>query len=260
MSNSLDAPTARVAARQRLVLVPGLMCDRTMWRDAMAELEPSVVTWVANLRDLDRIETMAAALLAEAPAGPFALAGHSLGGRVALEVLRQAPQRVERLALLDTGWQPRPPGRAGEEERDRRYDLVTLARREGMSAVARRWLPGMLHPRRLGSALERELSAMVERCSPEAFAAQTEALLNRPDADALLGTVACPTLVLCGRDDTWSPLARHEELARRIPGAKLVVVDDCGHMSTVEQPARVTAALVEWLGYRPTTDPLAATQ
>jgi pimeloyl-ACP methyl ester carboxylesterase len=244
---------ARVAAGQRLVLVPGLMCDSTVWRDAMVELAPSVMTWVANVHDLDRIETMAQALLAGAPTEPFALAGHSLGGRVALEVLRQAPQRVERLALLDTGWEARPPGLAGEEERDRRYNLVALARREGMSAVARRWLPGMLHPRWLGSALERELTAMVERCSPEAFAAQTEALLNRPDAGALLGAVACPTLVLCGRDDAWSPLARHEELARRIPGAKLVVVDDCGHMSSVEQPAAVTAALVEWLGHKPSS-------
>jgi pimeloyl-ACP methyl ester carboxylesterase len=200
---------------------------------------------------LDRIEMMAQTLLAEAPPGAFALAGHSLGGRVALEVLRQAPHRVERLALLDTGWQARPSGPAGEEERERRYDLVALARRAGMSAVARQWLPGMLHPRRIGSALERELSAMVERCSPEAFAAQTEALLNRPDAGALLGTVACPTLVLCGREDAWSPLARHEQLARLIPGAKLVVVDDCGHMSSVEQPAAVTAALVDWLGSAP---------
>ena len=106
-------------ASQRLLLVPGLMCDALVWRHAMAELGPSVMTWVPNVPDLDRIETMARALVAEAPAGPFALAGHSLGGRVALEVLRQAPHRVERLALLDTGWQALPPGTAGGEERQR---------------------------------------------------------------------------------------------------------------------------------------------
>jgi pimeloyl-ACP methyl ester carboxylesterase len=239
------------AVRQRLVLVPGLMCDSTVWRHAMATLELSATTWVANVHEFDRIETMARALLAQAPWGRFAIAGHSLGARIALEVFRMAPERVERLALLDTGWQALPDGAAGDEERRRRYELVALARRKGMVAVARRWLPGMLHPRQLGSALHRELAAMVERCSPDAFAAQVEALLARPDAGTLLDSVDRPTLVLCGRDDAWSPLAHHEEIALRIRGARLVVVEDCGHMSTVEQPSAVTAALADWLSWTP---------
>jgi pimeloyl-ACP methyl ester carboxylesterase len=227
------------------------MCDYDVWRPLMAELGPSVMGWVTTVQGHNRIETMARELLAEIPGGPFALAGHSLGGRVALEMLRQAPDRVERLALLDTGWEALPKGPAGEEERARRAELVRRARREGMAAVARQWLPAMLHPRQLDSPLQRELASMIERCQPGAFAAQVEALLHRPDAEGLLGTIQCPTLVLCGRQDAWSPLARHEELARRIPGARLVVIDDCGHMSSVEQPAAVTRALLDWLGWKP---------
>jgi pimeloyl-ACP methyl ester carboxylesterase len=227
------------------------MCDYAVWRPLMAELGPSVMGWVTTVQGHNRIETMARALLDEIPGGPFALAGHSLGGRVALEVLRQAPDRVERLALLDTGWEALPKGPAGDEERARRAELVRRARREGMAAVARQWLPAMLHTSQLDSPLQRELASMIERCQPGAFAAQVEALLHRPDAGGLLGAIQCPTLVLCGRQDAWSPLARHEELARRIPGARLVVIDDCGHMSSVEQPAAVTRALLDWLGWKP---------
>ena len=156
-------------------------------------------------------------------------------------------ERVSRLALLDTGWQPRPAGPAGAAEAAQRLELVALARDAGMRALAERWAPGMLHPRRLGTPVHAAVLAMVERRTPEEFARQVQALLERPDAAGVLDAIACPTLLLCGRDDQWSPLARHEQMAARIAGARLVVVDDCGHMSTLEQPEAVTAALADWL-------------
>lgn len=235
----------RAAARPWLVLAPGLACDGQTWAEVMPALPARCV--VAEGRVQHDIGAMAETLLAEAPAERFALAGHSLGGRIALEVLRRAPQRVERLALLDTGWLPHRADEAGRHEQAQRETLVALARREGMRAVAEAWAPGMLHPARLGGPVHEAVLAMVARQSPERFAAQQAALLARPDASALLATIACPTLVLCGRQDSWSPLVRHQEMAARIAGAQLAVVDDCGHMSPMEQPAAVAAALAAWL-------------
>jgi pimeloyl-ACP methyl ester carboxylesterase len=226
-----------------LVLVPGLACDAAVW----AGLALPMPAWVAEGGLQADIGAMAEALLRDAPAGRFALAGHSLGGRIALEVVRLAPQRVSRLALLDTGWQPRPTGEAGQREQAQRLALVSLAQAEGMRAMAAQWAPGMLHPACLGGAVHEAVLAMVARQSVQRFAAQQAALLARPDASAVLGAIRCPTLVLCGRQDAWSPLPRHEEMAARIAGAHLAVVEDSGHMSPMEQPAAVAAALSAWL-------------
>jgi pimeloyl-ACP methyl ester carboxylesterase len=181
------------------------------------------------------------------PPGPFALAGHSMGGRVALEVLRQAPARVARLALLDTGYQGLDPGAAGVEERRGRERLLHLARTEGMRAMGRQWARGMVHPSRLDTPLFEAVLQMIERKTPDIFAAQIEALLGRPDATPLLATIRCPTLILCGRDDAWSPLSRHLEMQAAIAGAQLGVIEDSGHMTTMEQPDAVTQHFVRWL-------------
>lgn len=231
-----------------LVLVPGLACDATAWQPLLPALEAHARPWVPPPQVLQSIGDMADALLRDAPAAQFALAGHSLGGRIALEVLRRAPERVLRLALLDTGCQALAAGEAGEAERAHRQALVTLAREAGMRAMGERWSLPMLHPARLQTAVHEEVLAMIERQSVARFAAQQEALLARPDHTALLDTIACPTLLLCGREDGWSPPARHEEMASRIPGARLVVVDDCGHMCTMERPHEVGQALLDWLG------------
>jgi pimeloyl-ACP methyl ester carboxylesterase len=230
-----------------LVLVPGLLCDDSVWRPQIHGLADRAHCWVAPNGGHDSLPALAAELLRQAPAERFALAGHSMGGRIALEVMRQAPERVERLALLDTGWQPRPLGDAGEAERHQRLSLLAVARESGMAEVARRWLPGMVRPEAHGSAVYGQMQAMVQRHTPEQFAAQVQALLDRPDAADVLARVACPSLVLCGRDDQWSPPDRHAAMARLIPNARLVLVPDCGHMSTLEQPEAVTAALADWL-------------
>ncbi|KLB29472.1 alpha/beta fold hydrolase, partial [Xanthomonas hortorum] len=134
------------------------------------------------------------------------------------------------------------------QEHAQRGALVELARRDGMQALARQWLPPMLHPDRHDDAeLMQALVAMVMRQTPQSYAAQVTALLNRPDAAPVLAQVHCPTLLGVGRQDSWSPLERHQDMARQIPHAQLVVFEHSGHMTPVEAPAAVSAALRDWL-------------
>lgn len=225
--------------RSTIFLLPGLLCDQTMWSDQSDALAEGADVVIPDFRFVDSFSTMAQLVLDAAP-DRFSVAGHSMGGRVALEVFRMAPERVERIALLDTGVHPRGPA-----EQAKRQELIDLAYSEGMAALAARWLPPMLHPNH--SALLEPLTEMVKRSTPESFENQQRALLNRPDARTVLPAIQCPALVLCGKQDTWSPVAQHEEIAAAIAGAKLVVIDECGHMAPAEQPAQVTAALREWM-------------
>jgi pimeloyl-ACP methyl ester carboxylesterase len=230
-----------------LVLLPGLLCDRAAFEPLSPILAPHARCVVAEYASEPSIEAMAAKALAVAPPR-FALLGHSMGGRVALEIVRRMPQRVERLALLDTGYQPRAAGETGEPERVQRMALLDLARREGMRAMGTRWVQPMVHPdRRVDRELIDAILAMIERCTADQFAAQIGALLARPDATDVLARIDCPTLVLCGRDDGWSPLARHAELQRCIRGSSLAVIDRCGHMAPMERPEAVAREIVAWL-------------
>jgi pimeloyl-ACP methyl ester carboxylesterase len=214
-----------------------------VWAPQIPALSELGEVHVAELWGLRSFPDMARKVLEETGDRPLAVVGHSMGARVALEMWRLAPERIARLALLSTGFHgPRP------EERAKRMALVELGQREGMAAVAARWLPPMLHPDRArGGKLMAELTAMVCRATPESFEGQQIAGLERPDATDYLARIACPTLVLVGRQDGWSPVPQHEEMARRIPDAELVVVEDSGHMVSVEQPEAVTAALLHWL-------------
>jgi pimeloyl-ACP methyl ester carboxylesterase len=228
--------------RPTLYLLPGLLCDASAWTHQQRDLADLATIKIANFYGFHSLTDMARAVLMDAP-GPFALAGHSMGARVALEILRLAPDRVERLALLDTGIHPRRPGEA-----EKRQELVDLARTEGMAALAERWLPPMVHPdRRNDTALMQGLTEMVCRATPEIFAGQVRALLDRPDGAACLSTIACPTLVACGRQDAWSPLEQHETITACVRHATLTVFEDSGHMAPVERPTAVTAALRRWL-------------
>jgi pimeloyl-ACP methyl ester carboxylesterase len=195
-----------------------------------------------SFQGFDSITGMAAHLLEQAPAG-FSLAGHSMGGRVALEAYRLAPQRIERLALLDTGYGP-----AAEDEWEKRGVLVRRALAEGMDAIAETWARPMIAPSRQQDAeLLDNILRMVGRMSGEIYAGQTRALLTRPDATSVLATIRCPTLILCGKQDGWSPPKRHQRMAELIPDSQLRLIDDCGHMSTMERPAEVSALLQEWM-------------
>ena len=239
--------TDRATDRPTLLLLPGLLCDRASWMPAAALLGEGVDCRVPDYSAESSLAAMAEVALAAAPAR-FAIAGHSMGGRVALEVLRRAPERVTRLALLDTGYRGRPDGSAGDDERARRYALLGLAREQGMRAMGREWLRGMVHPARLGdAALVGAVLDMIERQTPDRYAGQIEALLARPDVSGLLRSVRVPTLVACGLQDAWSPLAQHEELAALAPASRIVTFDDCGHMAPMERPVAVAAALDAWL-------------
>lgn len=128
------------------------------------------------------------------------------------------------------------------------HRMVALARERGMRAMGLTWVRGMVHPSRLSdSALMAAILDMIDRRTPDFYAAQIRAMLGRPDATAVLPQIHCPTLVLCGREDTWSPLERHRRLAALIPASTLTIIEDCGHMSTLEQPDAVNAALRWWL-------------
>lgn len=236
-----------MADRPALVLLPGLMCDRAVWAAQVEGLSATHDCIVPHYGTLDSLAAMAAQVLREAPPGQLAVAGHSMGGRIAFEMWAQAPQRIERLALLDTSYHPLPEGEDGERERAGRYALLEIARTQGLRPMAREWARGMVHADHLGTPLFEAVLDMFERSSVAAFAAQIEALLARRDATALLATITVPTLVLCGRDDAWSPPARHAFMHARIAGSTLVVIERCGHMSTMESPAAVTAALRDWL-------------
>jgi pimeloyl-ACP methyl ester carboxylesterase len=230
-----------------LVLLPGLMCDQTVWADQINALEGIADTSVADYGHLNSLPAMAAAALKTAP-GKFALAGHSMGGRIAMEMFRQAPDRITHLCLMDTRHQPLPPGEPGEKEKAGRYALLEIASKQGTRAMGEEWVKGMVHPDRLeDSTLINAILDMFARKGPDIFEAQLTALLNRPDAGMLMSQIHCPTLILCGRQDAWSPLEWHEAMAREIPGATLAAMDRCGHMSTMERPAEVSAALREWL-------------
>jgi pimeloyl-ACP methyl ester carboxylesterase len=232
-------------------MLPGLLCDRAAW-----QLQSEALSDVATCTSIewgheDSLEEMARTALRQAP-GRFSLAGHSMGGRVALEVLRLAPQRVARIALFDTGYQARPQNAAGEEEERGRLKLLAVARSEGMRAMATQWLPPMIHPdRRSDLALVNTVIDMFARKTPEIFAAQIRALLGRPDATTVLEQIRCPALLVTGREDGWSPPARHAEMAAKIPGSQLLVIPECGHMSTLERPDEVTLALRQWLAVHP---------
>lgn len=185
---------------------------------------------------------MARRALEEAPPR-FSLVGHSMGGRVALEVYRFAPERVERIALLDTGVHPTAPGEASK-----RRALADLGRQEGMAALVDAWLPPMVHPaRREEETLMEALRLMCIEAGLETYERQIDALIARPDPTSMLSSITCPALVATGRQDEWSPPEQHEEIAAAIADATLTIFEDCGHMSPAEAPEALNAALEEWL-------------
>lgn len=225
-----------------LLLLPGLLCDAALWAHQVRHLGAGRDVTVADLRRDDTLPAMAARVLATAPAR-FALAGLSMGGYLAFELLRQAPGRVARLALLDTGARPDTA-----EQRTRRRVLLDLSRRGQFKGVTPRLLPSYIHPERVAEEpLAGVVMAMAERCGHETFLRQQHAIMQRPDSRPLLAAIAAPTLVVCGREDAATPLALSEEMAALIPGARLAVIEECGHLSPLERPQAVTALLGLWL-------------
>ena len=226
-----------------LVLVPGLLCDAQLWQPQIENLTDIADIWIADHTRSDTMAGVARDVLADAPFASFALAGLSMGGYIALEIMRQTPQRVTRLGLLDTSARAELP-----QQTQRRMDLIALAGRGEFPEVTEILLPLLMHPSRLEqAALANVVRSMANSIGEEAFVRQQKAIMSRSDSLGLFPAIDCPTLVLCGRQDALTPLARHQEIAAGIKGARLEVIEDCGHLSTLERPAEVNAALRRWL-------------
>lgn len=225
-----------------LLLVPGLLCDAALWRHQAEHLGDIADISVGETTRDETMPAMAQRVLEHAPP-VFALAGLSMGGYVCLEIMRQAPERVRRLALLDTAAIADDAAR-----RKQRQDLITLAETGKFKGVTPRLLPLLIHPGRLDdAALTGEVMEMAGRVGKAAFLMQQKAILSRTDSRPGLGAIDVPTLVLCGRQDALTPVARHAEMASAIPGARLGVIEDCGHLSTMERPEAATALMRDWL-------------
>lgn len=225
-----------------LLLLPGVLCDGALWQHQTETLRDIADITVADLTREDQAGLAAQRLLAQAPE-EFALAGLSMGGYVALEIMRQAPDRVMRLALIDTSARP------DTHEKIRfRQELIDLARTGQFKGVTPRLLPQLIHPDRLDDRpLTEAVLAMAERVGRDAFLAQQRLLMNRPDSRHDLGLIHCPTVVICGRQDGLTPLADSEEMAEKVRRGRLVVIEECGHLSTMERPQAVSAVLRYWL-------------
>ncbi|MEP4547031.1 MAG: alpha/beta hydrolase [Saccharospirillum sp.] len=230
-----------------LLLLPGLMCDHTVYEHQINALSEAWHCIVVDYEDDDSLVAMARRALDNAPES-FAMAGHSMGGRVALEVMRLAPEKVQRLALLDTGYASLADGEAGEKEVTGRMARVKTAHEQGVAAMARDWVTGMVHPDRLNdTALISAIVAMFERKTPAIFEAQINALIERPDASSVLSNIDCPTTFIVGRQDAWSTPEQHQAMADKVRHSRLEIIEDAGHMSTMEQPQAMNEAFWQWL-------------
>jgi pimeloyl-ACP methyl ester carboxylesterase len=234
--------------KTQLILAPGLMCDAASWQPVLPLLSDVADCQVVDHGQADSLPLMAQQILQSAPPR-FALAGHSMGGRVALEVMRMAPDRVTHLGLFDTGHLPKPDGAAGEAEVAKRMTLLEMAQTQGLRAMAHTWVQGMVAPHRLNDqTLIESILDMFERKTLDIFQRQINALIHRPDASDVLPRIACPTLVLCGEHDSWANVAQHQLMSDGIPAHPSVVcIDDCGHMAMQEQPQDVARAMRQWL-------------
>ncbi|MGO9801824.1 MAG: alpha/beta fold hydrolase [Steroidobacteraceae bacterium] len=225
-----------------VVMIPGLLGSARLYAPQLPELwRRGPVTVADHTRD-DSFGAIVRRMLASAPPR-FALVGLSMGGYLCFEVLRQAPERIAKLALLDTSARADTP----EQSAARRAQMAQAAA-GGFAAVIEAQFERLVHPAHADDAALRELSRlMAEDVGAAAFARQQTAVMGRPDSRPMLGTIECPTLVLVGAEDQLTPPERAREIADGIRGAQLVTVPECGHLSTLEQPRAVTRALLEWL-------------
>lgn len=225
-----------------ILLLPGLLCDHRLWAAQLPALEARGEVQIGDLTAADSMTALSDRVLATAPAR-FALAGLSMGGYVAFEILRRAPERVTRLALVDT--QARPDSKEGKA---RRRGLMQLAEKGEFKGVTPRLLPLFLGPDALEDPqITGTVQAMAESTGKDAFLRQQTAIMGRPDSRPDLPAIACPTLVLAGREDQITPPELQLEMAAAIPAATLVLIANSGHLAPLERPDAVTRQLLAWL-------------
>ena len=226
-----------------ILFVPGLLCDGALWEPQIAHLSSSHDCHIADVTTEDSIAAMAGQVLTSAPP-QFVLVGLSMGGYVALEIMRQAPGRVQALMLLDTSARQDTP-----EQSERRQSLIALAKMGKFKGVTPRLLPLLVHKARLQeTALTQIVLDMAERVGQAAFLRQQAAILGRVDSRPLLNQIKVPTSVMCGDADALTPPVLAREMAADIPNARLILVPNCGHLSSIERPEAVNAELDALLG------------
>jgi len=225
-----------------LLLVPGLTCTARLYAPQVTALWPLAPVMIPDHRQDDDIEAVARRILDNAPPR-FALAGLSMGGYIAFAMMRQAPERIARLALLDTSARPDTP-----EQTAGRHAQIAMTQEGRFGEIADLSMPRYVHKDRQNeAALTGIVRQMTAETGPDAFVRQLRAIMSRPDSRPMLAQIRCPTLVLVGDADVATPPDLSQEIAAGIPGATLVVVPDCAHLSTLERPEAVNAAMMDWL-------------
>jgi pimeloyl-ACP methyl ester carboxylesterase len=225
-----------------IVLVPGLLCSARLYAAQIPALWACGPVTIADHRRDDTVDAIAARILAAAPPR-FALVGLSMGGYIALAIMRQAPERVDRLALLDTSARPDTA-----LQTERRHTLIAQAEAGRFSEIPDLLFPAFVHRNRHGDeTLRATVRTMAAETGAEAFARQQRAIMTRPDCRPMLASIRAPTLVLVGEGDELLPPELSQEIAAGISGSRLTMVPDCGHLSTLEQPEAVNQALLQWL-------------
>lgn len=228
-----------------LILVPGLLCTEDLWRDQIQALDDIAETTVPRHDQHESIEQIATEILKSAPA-EFALAGLSMGGYIALEIALRAPERIRKLALIDT--------RADEDtpkDKKKRQDFIRLVQRgTTFKGVTESLLPMLIHPDRFQDTdLTGRIYKMAQDIGRDGFIRQETAILNRKDRNEELAKIKCPTLVLCGNEDALIPAPVQQQMSKKIPDSEFRIIDKCGHLPTMERPVESNMALRDWLSW-----------
>lgn len=228
--------------KETLYLLPGLLCDRALWMAQIESLSDKYGIRVADFTKGQSVEEFAASVLDDAPE-TFSVAGLSMGGYVAFELLRQVPDRIKRVALIDTS-----PYADEPEHKEFRHAIMEVAKTQGMEEVVETLLGRLIHPSRfIDKDLVRSIDAMAHRIGVEGFIRQQTALLNRQSSEDLLPEIKCPTLIVVGKQDKLTPPKISRDMAQKITHSKLIEIDNCAHMSTMEQPEALSALLHYWM-------------
>jgi len=228
--------------KPNILLLPGLLNDASVFTEQVAALSTVATVEVGDLTIAESITDLAASVLKLASAKRFVLLGLSLGGYVAFEIMRQAPERVAGLVLMDTTARPDTP-----EASAKREALIKLAATD-FNEVTEQLLPLLAHPDRMNlPAVRGVIQSMASGLGKEVFERQQRAIMGRPDSRPTLKSIACPTLVICGQDDQITPPELATEIANGIKHAKLELIAQCGHLATLDQPELVCDLLLDWI-------------
>ncbi len=223
-------------------LLPGMLCDAEVWRNQIAALQSQYELYIPVFRGFDSLEAMALHVLALAPA-QFSVVAHSMGGRVAMELMRLAADRIRHFIVMDMGVHPVTP-----QETERNEHLLALAAHGGLGAVAESWIPFMIHPaRHQDEVLKQSIRSMVLRNDIADLRGQLQAAQDRADQSLYLDKISHKVFIACGDSDNWNPPELHQRLQAALANSQLQIIADCGHMAPMEKPAEVNALLLRWL-------------